>query len=887
MDTPSTPANQEAGKTPKANATTRSANGKPKSRSPWSARTGHAGNDVARTNAASTSIPQPDGGPEPSSEKKKKPRNRKKKSLGGSGASGTASEVNSGSGTPAASGSSSPRLAEAKPETISSPRDKGPAQPSGSSNPDNAIASNAPIPTTTASEQQTAAVGPSSFVTGDDFIPFDFDLSGDEAGDGGLGGETHGRVDVKGKGKAFDDASKDVDEPSSRANERDRDRDRDGGRYDDEHRVQKRDDYEDREDSSRSRKRSRRDKSRSRSRSRSRDRDSRRDRARDRRDKDRDRRDGDRDGDRRDRDKNSKNGFSDNRDADKDRYDSYGYHSSKAPWIRGVDLDRCKNVAEMLHQEVEAFTRWISPTPIEDEIRSLVVMQISQAVKTKFPDATVMPFGSYETKLYLPLGDIDLVIMSESMAWSDKVTVLRALANTLKRAGITSNVSIIAKAKVPIVKFVTSHGRFNVDISINQMNGLFAGQIINGFLKHMSHEQSTSSSTSVAKTSLALRSLVLITKAFLAQRNMNEVYTGGLGSYSIVCLAVSFLQMHPKIRRGEIDPDRNLGVLVMEFFELYGTLFNYDEVGISVREGGTYFSKRQRGWFDYQKRGLLSVEDPADPSNDISKGSFAFHKVKTAFAGAHSILTATAYLRAGIIGSRRSGRSVNLRGYQEPEDLSILSTVMGITQETLNHRKLVQELYNRRTLHDILRVKPAPTIDHNANSNGASSSSKKKSKNKNSSPPPSSKELRIKGVGSKQHDGVIDLTSYDSDTNKEEPGSRQRNRRPYGDEGDDEEASGRYDIVQPPRKRQRTGKPKDDYHTAIFVTDDDEDEEDDGLVIGGLDVEEDEQESRYNRKPVVRDAVQLEKADRTRSYWLSKGIGPGLGEDGFEDGYSD
>ena len=199
--------------------------------------------------------------------------------------------------------------------------------------------------------------------------------------------------------------------------------------------------------------------------------------------------------------------------------------------------------------------------------------------------------------------DIDLVIISDSMAWSDKVAVLHSLANTLKRGGVTSRVSIIAKAKVPIVKFVTTHGRFNVDISVNQSNGLLAGKIINGFLSNLHPGRSNS---------VALRSIIMITKAFLAQRSMNEVYTGGLGSYSIVCLAVSFLQMHPKIRSGEIDPEENLGVLVMEFFELYGCYFNYDEVGISLRDGGTYFSKRQRGWYDYSKRSLLSIEDPAD-----------------------------------------------------------------------------------------------------------------------------------------------------------------------------------------------------------------------------------------------------------------------------------
>lgn len=70
--------------------------------------------------------------------------------------------------------------------------------------------------------------------------------------------------------------------------------------------------------------------------------------------------------------------------------------------------------------------------------------------------------------------------------------------------------------------------------------------------------------------------------------------------------------MHPKIRAGEIDPLRNLGVLVMEFFELYGHHFNYEKTGISLRDGGTYFSKIARGWDDPKHPALLSIEDPLD-----------------------------------------------------------------------------------------------------------------------------------------------------------------------------------------------------------------------------------------------------------------------------------
>ena len=197
------------------------------------------------------------------------------------------------------------------------------------------------------------------------------------------------------------------------------------------------------------------------------------------------------------------------------------------------------------------------------------------------------------------------MVLSQSMAYSDKSTVLHALANALKRNKITSHVTIVAKARVPIVKFVTTHGRLKVDVSINQESGPFSGQIISGFLKDMAPGVNGGESK-------ALRSLVMVTKAFLSQRGMNEVYTGGLGSYSVVCLAISFLQMHPKIRKGEIDPELNLGVLVIEFFELYGLHFNYDEVGISLRDGGTYFNKRQRGWHAEYKRNMLCIEDPAD-----------------------------------------------------------------------------------------------------------------------------------------------------------------------------------------------------------------------------------------------------------------------------------
>jgi non-canonical poly(A) RNA polymerase PAPD5/7 len=60
--------------------------------------------------------------------------------------------------------------------------------------------------------------------------------------------------------------------------------------------------------------------------------------------------------------------------------------------------------ARRLHMEVSAFVEYISPTPVEHEIRGLIIESISKVVRRAYPDAQVLPFGSFETKLYLPLG---------------------------------------------------------------------------------------------------------------------------------------------------------------------------------------------------------------------------------------------------------------------------------------------------------------------------------------------------------------------------------------------------------------------------------------------------------------------------------------------------
>jgi DNA polymerase sigma len=70
--------------------------------------------------------------------------------------------------------------------------------------------------------------------------------------------------------------------------------------------------------------------------------------------------------------------------------------------------------------------------------------------------------------------------------------------------------------------------------------------------------------------------------------------------------------LHPKIQSREIEPMKNIGILLIEFLQLYGQYFNYTNVGLSISETScSYFVRRDQ----HERRApVLSIRDPQDPS---------------------------------------------------------------------------------------------------------------------------------------------------------------------------------------------------------------------------------------------------------------------------------
>jgi non-canonical poly(A) RNA polymerase PAPD5/7 len=89
---------------------------------------------------------------------------------------------------------------------------------------------------------------------------------------------------------------------------------------------------------------------------------------------------------------------------------------------------------------------------------------------------------------------------------------------------------------------------------------------------------------------------------FLSQRELNEVYLGGIGSYALLTMTLAFLQLHPSRQPPQLPPqartrkrgeqrlqeqeeleagaqELSLGVLLTDFFRLYGRTLNFDDSG--------------------------------------------------------------------------------------------------------------------------------------------------------------------------------------------------------------------------------------------------------------------------------------------------------------------
>ncbi|KAG5362637.1 Poly(A) RNA polymerase protein 1 [Yarrowia sp. B02] len=317
----------------------------------------------------------------------------------------------------------------------------------------------------------------------------------------------------------------------------------------------------------------------------------------------------------------------------------------EAPWIKS-NYHQYDRVSDWLQEEVMDFVKYISPTQSEIRARQDLVERVRGAVTGMWKDAKVHVLGSFTTNMHLPQSDIDLVVCSPHGHYGERACIYQ-LSSVIRGRMKVSELQTITKARVPIIKFIDSRTGVHVDISFEKDGGI----------------KTASTITKWSKSMPALRPLVLIVKQFLSSRRLNEVFTGGLGGFSVICMVYSFLIQHPRISTGDISPMDNLGVLLIEFFELYGVNFNYERVALNMDGGCGYLSKRLYPDLIGRNPFAVAIRDPDDHENNISQGTFNMRNIKRAFSGAFQLLSGKCL-------------EMNKTGYKGRQGKSLLTSII-------------------------------------------------------------------------------------------------------------------------------------------------------------------------------------------------------------------
>ncbi|CAG7719989.1 unnamed protein product [Allacma fusca] len=286
-----------------------------------------------------------------------------------------------------------------------------------------------------------------------------------------------------------------------------------------------------------------------------------------------------------------------------------------------------------LHEEIEDFYEIMKPTPGENEQRYRALRQVQQIASDQWSEVVVQAYGSFRTGLYLPTSDVDCMIAVKDLPESEVLSTLRKALISTK---VAESAILIQNTRVPVLKFMEKSTSVMVDIVAHKHQGVETANLVQEWMKE----------------SPVIPRLFLVLKQFLQFHRLGNVYKGGLNSYSLIIMIVSFLRLKSKAfcvranagkRRKCKNKNKifsNSGESLINFLEFFGQEFDYTKQAIKITNDSSPFVPKEDLYqlCDDLGSAILVIQDPLDESNNVSRGTFRAASVQEAFASAASKL---------------------------------------------------------------------------------------------------------------------------------------------------------------------------------------------------------------------------------------------------------
>ena len=276
-------------------------------------------------------------------------------------------------------------------------------------------------------------------------------------------------------------------------------------------------------------------------------------------------------------------------------------------------------IVQCLQKDLEDYQQYIQ-SEIEVKLKKIedIKAQLQSVVNEVDPNYKVNLYGSYSTGLCLPWSDIDTVITSKDGHYDSNF--LNRLNIKLSTKEWVKDQTFLDRATIPIIKLISKDEfNFHIDISLSSENhfGLKTVSLVKEYLKAYK----------------VLKPIILALKTLLKNGCLNDPYKGGLSSYGLILMVVSFIQ-------SEIDNDKynenSPTILGETFFNVlghYGIFFDYTNYVIityPVNDKSDSNEKDNTYQFIPNTHELIIV-DPLNKQNNVAKSTFQFMNIKMGF----------------------------------------------------------------------------------------------------------------------------------------------------------------------------------------------------------------------------------------------------------------
>lgn len=142
-------------------------------------------------------------------------------------------------------------------------------------------------------------------------------------------------------------------------------------------------------------------------------------------------------------------------------------------------------------------------------------------------------------------------------------------------------------------------------------------------------------------------------------------------------MCISFFQMHPTYKGQD---DANLGELLLGFLKLYGRKFDYEHMGITIKNGGKYLPRNQLPCKKLDE--LFCIDNPVHKWLNACEETYRAADVKKAFNDAYVVLSKNV--------------SSNKNSTNDCAPHSSLGQIVHVADDIIDYRKWVRNAFEHK-----------------------------------------------------------------------------------------------------------------------------------------------------------------------------------------------